>query len=87
MPGTTTTIKVIVPGEQHMVSLLGERDQFLRQIESAFSSTMIHGVGRDARHIAEAVASRCRAAKPAAERPAASQPARPAIPSERRLRA
>jgi putative flavoprotein involved in K+ transport len=34
----------------------------------AFSSEMIHGVGRDAQHIAEAVASRARAVQPGAER-------------------
>ena len=38
----------------------------------AFSSTMIHGVGRDADHIVEAIASRARAARPAALRRSAA---------------
>jgi phosphate starvation-inducible PhoH-like protein len=41
MPSTTTTVKVVVPGQQHMVALLGERDRFLRQIEEAFSSRIV----------------------------------------------
>ncbi|HKG93167.1 MAG TPA: NAD(P)-binding domain-containing protein [Gemmatimonadaceae bacterium] len=34
----------------------------------AFSSTMIHGVGRDAEHVASAIAARGRASRPAGER-------------------
>jgi phosphate starvation-inducible protein PhoH and related proteins len=37
----TTKVKVVVPGDHHMVSLLGERDQFLRQVEEAFSTRIV----------------------------------------------
>lgn len=40
----------------------------------AFSSTMIHGVGRDAEHVAEAVAARARSAASASGRGVAAPP-------------
>jgi hypothetical protein len=41
----------------------------------ALSSTMIHGVGRDAEHIAKTIAARTRVPGAAEERRAALQPA------------
>src|SRR5262249_50023353 len=35
---TTTQVKILVPGSQPMVALLGQRDELLRLIESAFAS-------------------------------------------------
>jgi phosphate starvation-inducible PhoH-like protein len=34
--GATTQVKILVPGDQSMVALLGQRDAFLKLIESAF---------------------------------------------------
>jgi phosphate starvation-inducible PhoH-like protein len=42
----STQVKIIVPGSQSMVALLGQRDDFLRLIESAFSSE-IHVRGNE----------------------------------------
>ena len=36
MAGATTQVKILVPGDQSMVALLGQRDAFLKLIESAF---------------------------------------------------
>jgi phosphate starvation-inducible protein PhoH and related proteins len=41
-----TTVKVLVPGEHAMVSLLGARDELLRLVENAFSTT-IHVRGNE----------------------------------------
>jgi phosphate starvation-inducible PhoH-like protein len=38
MPVPSTQVKIFVPGNHLMVGLLGERDQFLRQVEAAFGS-------------------------------------------------
>jgi phosphate starvation-inducible protein PhoH and related proteins len=40
-------IKVLVPGEHAMVSLLGTRDELLRLVESAFPGTHIHVRGNE----------------------------------------
>jgi phosphate starvation-inducible protein PhoH and related proteins len=37
----TTQVKILVPGHQSMVALLGQRDAFLRQIEAAFSADVL----------------------------------------------
>jgi phosphate starvation-inducible PhoH-like protein len=37
----TTQVKILVPGHQSMVTLLGQRDAFLKQIESAFSADVL----------------------------------------------
>jgi phosphate starvation-inducible PhoH-like protein len=37
----TTEVRIIVPGHQPMVALLGERDELLKIIEGAFASTII----------------------------------------------
>jgi phosphate starvation-inducible PhoH-like protein len=37
----TTQVKILVPGHQSMVTLLGQRDTFLKQIESAFSADVL----------------------------------------------
>jgi phosphate starvation-inducible PhoH-like protein len=37
----TTQVKILVPGHQPMVALLGQRDTFLRLIESAFESDIL----------------------------------------------
>ena len=34
MAGATTQVKILVPGDQSMVALLGQRDVFLKLIES-----------------------------------------------------
>jgi len=39
--GSTTQIKILVPGNQPMVALLGQRDELLRLIESAFDSHIL----------------------------------------------
>ena len=46
MAKASTQVKIIVPGSQSMVALLGQRDDFLRLIESAFSSE-IHVRGNE----------------------------------------
>lgn len=38
---TTTQVKILVPGNQSMVALLGERDQFLKLVEGAFDSHIL----------------------------------------------
>jgi phosphate starvation-inducible protein PhoH and related proteins len=37
----TTQVKILVPGHQSMVTLLGQRDTFLKQIESAFVADVL----------------------------------------------
>jgi phosphate starvation-inducible PhoH-like protein len=37
----TTQVKILVPGHQSMVTLLGQRDAFLKQIEVAFSADVL----------------------------------------------
>jgi phosphate starvation-inducible protein PhoH and related proteins len=37
----TTQVKILVPGHQSMVTLLGQRDAFLKQIESAFPADVL----------------------------------------------
>lgn len=44
--GGATTVKVLVPGEHAMVSLLGTRDELLRLVETAFHAT-IHVRGNE----------------------------------------
>src|SRR5919106_5399566 len=39
--GTSTQVKILVPGSQSMVSLLGERDELLKLIEAAFDSHIL----------------------------------------------
>src|SRR5690349_21290760 len=43
---STTEVKILVPGHHPMVALLGQRDQLLKLIESAFS-TGIHVRGNE----------------------------------------
>jgi phosphate starvation-inducible PhoH-like protein len=37
----TTQVKILVPGHQSMVALLGQRDEFLKAIEAAFESQIV----------------------------------------------
>jgi phosphate starvation-inducible PhoH-like protein len=37
----TTQVKILVPGHQSMVALLGQRDAFLKEIESSFSADVL----------------------------------------------
>jgi phosphate starvation-inducible PhoH-like protein len=37
----TTQVKILVPGNQSMVALLGERDEFLKLVEAAFDSHIL----------------------------------------------
>jgi phosphate starvation-inducible PhoH-like protein len=37
----TTQVKILVPGHQNMVALLGQRDEFLKAIEAAFDSQIV----------------------------------------------
>jgi phosphate starvation-inducible PhoH-like protein len=37
----TTQVKILVPGHQSMVSLLGQRDVFLKQIEASFAADVL----------------------------------------------
>jgi phosphate starvation-inducible PhoH-like protein len=39
--GATTQVKILVPGDQSMVALLGQRDVFLKLIESAFDCRIL----------------------------------------------
>ena len=39
--GATTQVKILVPGDQSMVALLGQRDVFLKIIESAFDCRIL----------------------------------------------
>ena len=41
MAGATTQVKILVPGDQSMVALLGQRDVFLKLIESAFDCRIL----------------------------------------------
>ena len=41
MAGATNQVKILVPGNQPMVALLGQRDVFLKLIESAFDSQIL----------------------------------------------
>ena len=41
MAGATIKVKILVPAHQSMVALLGQRDVFLKLIESAFSSNVL----------------------------------------------
>jgi phosphate starvation-inducible PhoH-like protein len=41
------TLKVLVPGEHAMVSLLGTRDELLRLVESAFPAAVVHVRGNE----------------------------------------
>ena len=41
MAAATTQVKILVPGHQSMVSLLGQQDAFLKLIEGAFSSDIL----------------------------------------------
>ena len=41
MATATTQVKILVPGHQSMVTLLGQRDAFLKEIESAFSADVL----------------------------------------------
>jgi phosphate starvation-inducible PhoH-like protein len=41
LASATTQIKILVPGSQPMVALLGQRDAFLKLIESAFASKIL----------------------------------------------
>ncbi len=46
MAKATTQVKILVPGAQSMVALLGERDELLKVVEGAFDST-IHVRGNE----------------------------------------
>ena len=41
MAKATTQVKILVPGNQSMVALLGERDEFLKIVEGAFESHIL----------------------------------------------
>ena len=41
MASATTQVKILVPGSQSMVALLGQRDAFLKLIESAFDCRIL----------------------------------------------
>ena len=41
MAAATTQVKILVPGHQSMVALLGQQDAFLKLIEDAFSSDIL----------------------------------------------
>ena len=41
MATATTQVKILVPGHQSMVTLLGQRDSFLKQIETAFPADVL----------------------------------------------
>ncbi len=41
MATATTQVKILVPGHQSMVTLLGQRDAFLQQIEAAFPADVL----------------------------------------------
>jgi phosphate starvation-inducible PhoH-like protein len=44
---TTTQVKILVPGNDLMVGLLGQRDELLRLVEQAFPATSIHVRGNE----------------------------------------
>ena len=37
----TTQVKILVPGDQSMVALLGQRDELLKLVEAAFDSELV----------------------------------------------
>ena len=41
MAAATTQVKILVPGHQPMVALLGQQDAFLKLIEAAFASDIL----------------------------------------------
>ena len=41
MATATVQVKILVPGHQSMVALLGQRDSFLKLIESAFGADVL----------------------------------------------
>ena len=41
MANATTQVKILVPGSQSMVALLGERDEFLKLVEEAFDAHIL----------------------------------------------
>ena len=41
MAARSTQVKILVPGSQPMVALLGQRDELLRVVESAFDSQIL----------------------------------------------
>ena len=41
MATEATQVKILVPGSQPMVALLGQRDELLRLVESAFDSRIL----------------------------------------------
>ena len=41
MAEATTQVKILVPGHQNMVALVGQRDEFLKAIEAAFDSQIV----------------------------------------------
>jgi phosphate starvation-inducible PhoH-like protein len=41
LAGTTSQVKILVPGNQSMVALLGERDELLKLVEAAFDSHIL----------------------------------------------
>ena len=41
MATATTQVKILVPGHQSMVALLGQRDVFLKQVEAAFAADIL----------------------------------------------
>ena len=41
MAAATTQVKILVPGHQPMVALLGQQDAFLKLIEAGFSSDIL----------------------------------------------
>ena len=43
----TTQVKINVPGNHLMVGLLGERDELLRLVETAFPSSTVHVRGNE----------------------------------------
>ena len=44
---TATDVKIHVPGNHLMIGLLGQRDELLRQVESAFPDTSVHVRGNE----------------------------------------
>ncbi len=41
MAAATTQVKILVPGHQSMVALLGQRDSFLKLVEGAFGADIL----------------------------------------------
>ena len=44
---STTSVKILVPGNHLMVGLLGQRDELLRLVEESFGGTTIHARGNE----------------------------------------